>query len=217
MKKTIFLLLLLALTLACATAGASIDIVGKEVVYSYSFDGSYPGVYFFADVVNNGVADVSLSSDSCFSIHGEDGQMLDEEYIHMVPVSLAPGESGVVYAKLMSNLPNSSSIKSYQYSLEASYPWEYTRFPATHTKESNDVYVRIQNDGPDTLWDPYAYLIARDEKGSPVYVDVTIAYRVGIPVGQALEFPTFLTPDLERFLVGNGLAPVDFTVGGYIY
>ena len=104
-----------------------------------------------------------------------------------------------------------------QYSLEASYPWEYTRFPATHTKESNDVYVRIQNDGPDTLWDPYAYLIARDEKGSPVYVDVTIAYRVGIPAGQALEFPTFLTPDLERFLVGNGLAPVDFTVGGYIY
>ncbi|MBP3541406.1 MAG: hypothetical protein J6K72_06295 [Clostridia bacterium] len=217
MKKTIFLLLLLALTLACATASASIDIVGKEVVYSYSFDGSYPGVYFFADVVNNGVADVSLSSDSSFTIHDEDGQVLDEEYIRMVPVTLAPGESGVVFAKLMSSLPNSSYIKSYQYSLEASYPWDYTPLPATHMKDSNDVYVRLTNDGPDTLWDAYAFLIARDEKGSPVYVDVTIAYRVGIPAGEALEYPMFLTHDLERFLTDNGLAPVDFTVGGYIY
>lgn len=217
MKKTIFLLLLLTFTLACATASASIDVVGKEVVYSYSFDGSYPGVYFFADVINNGVAEVSLSADSSFTIHGEDGQMLDEEYIRMVPVTLQPGESGVVFAKLMSNLPNSSSIKSYQYSLKASYPWDYTPLPATYIKENNDVYVRIQNDGTDALWDTNAYLIARDEKGSPVYVDVTIAYRVGIPAGKALDYPMFLTHDLERFLAGNGLAPVDFTVGGYIY
>lgn len=222
MKKIVFCLMALLMCLMVSSALASIDVVGDVMVYSYSDNdnGSNPSIYFFADVVNSGSEDVSLSSDSTFTIYDANGKALDESRISMIPMMLKPGEKGVVHCEIMSSLSDSSSIKNFDYTLElSSFVWdEYVGYTGTPVVDPDgSLHVRVTNNSSATIWDTYGFIIGRDSSGRPVYVNDTIAYRIGIPAGESLEMPMFYDSDLDDFLKNNGINPVTYDAGGYTY
>lgn len=218
MKKTVLFLFALLLSLGCANAYASIELANTEICYTYSYDGTFPRIYFFADVINQGSQPASLSSQSSFSINDEAGNPLDKQTLRMIPVTLRPGEKGVVFAHLTTTLPDALSIKSYRYELQtAAFPWEYVSYPAELLSDTGESYIRLTNNSSDILWNPQAYIISRDANGMPVFVNTTLAYNTGIPSGQSLDFAMKLTPDLIDFLKKNDLAPVTHEAGGFTY
>ncbi|MBE5778890.1 MAG: hypothetical protein E7331_06105 [Clostridiales bacterium] len=221
MKKSMFWIVALLLCLLIGTASASVEQAGPEVCYSYSSseDGSNPSVYFLVEVVNNGSSAVALDYDSTFSIYDASGVELDNDNLAMLPETLQPGQKGYVYGEIYAKIDNSSVISSYKFNLvtDTSPLYRVDLYEGEAVPEDDDVYVRFTNNTSETLWDTYGYIVALDAQGRPLYINDTIAYQVGIPTGQSLEYPMFFNSGLRDFLTENGMAPASYEAGVFIH
>ena len=222
MRKSVFWIVALMLCLFIGTASASIDVVGPEVCYSYSSydDGKNPDIYFLVEVKNNGSSAAALDYDSSFAIYDASGAELKSGSVELFPKTIMPGKTGYAYVELSTDLPDSSSIKSYKFNLVTDDDPLYETvqlFEGVAIPEDNDVYVRMTNTTSETLWDTYGFIIALDAQGRPLYINDTIAYQIGVPAGQSLEYPMFFNKGHRDFLTENGMEPVNFVAGGVIY
>ncbi len=227
MKKTISLLLALALGLSSSAALAAGKLTVNQETYIPIESHSLKS-YLFAELENTGDKNIEYG-DGLLEILTEDGDPMDSDSIYsMYPEVLAPGEKGYLYTTAyVSDAEKLEDISDYTLTVtgkstkeEAPTRLESTAEYTTITNKWGDeepvVRLTLVNKTEETVYDGQAVFGLYDAEGRLLLVSSNAAYNIGIPAGQSLEMLFPIDSDLLKVWEQEKLVPTSVECIAYM-
>lgn len=218
MKKTVSLLLALALALSCSAALAAGKLTVNQETYVPIEDYSLKS-YLFAELENTGDKNIEYG-DGLLEILTEDGDPMDSDSIYsMYPEILAPGEKGYLYTlQYVDDAETLADISDYTLTVtgkstkeEAPTRLESTAEYTTITNRWGDeeavVRLTLVNKTDATVYDVQAAFGLYDAEGKLILVNSNSAYNIGIPAGQSIEMLFSIDSELLKKWGAENIVP----------
>ena len=220
MKKLLCLALTVVMLLACtsALAAGKLEIAGQNVFVLEAYSDTIKA-YAYALVENTGDRTIYFDSGLLELYDAEGETVATDTYPSCLPRVLQPGEKGYLYTDYVSidDGVTPADVDDYMFDVTGKGKGSYvvTRYPATveiktvEDSYSKDVlmYVTVQNNTQETIFDMNVAAAVLDGNGIPVFVEDSTLYNIGIPAGMSAVVELEVSDALVEFFDTNGFAP----------